>query len=84
MRSIVELLIDARDYARRASEYVKDGGYSAFAADQLRQDAVCFCLVVAGGGLRARGPANAYASSVDPLGRNKGDEKHPGSRVLVN
>lgn len=48
MRSIVELLIDARDYARRASEYVQDGGYSAFAADQLRQDAVCFCLVVAG------------------------------------
>jgi uncharacterized protein with HEPN domain len=48
MRSIVELLIDARDCARRASEYVEDGGYSAFAADQLRQDAVCFCLIVVG------------------------------------
>jgi uncharacterized protein with HEPN domain len=48
MRSIIELLIDARDYARRASEYIKDGGYSAFAADRLRQDAACFCLVVAG------------------------------------
>ncbi len=48
MRSIVELLIDARDGARRASEYVKDGGFSAFAADQLRQDAVCFCLVKVG------------------------------------
>ena len=44
MRSIVELLIDTRDYARRASEYVQDGGYSAFAADPLRQDD----LVVAG------------------------------------
>lgn len=48
MRSIVELLIDARDYARRASDFVKNGGYSAFAADRLRQDAVCFCLVVIG------------------------------------
>lgn len=48
MRSIVELLIDARDFARRASEYVKDGGYSTFAADQLRQDAVCFCLIAVG------------------------------------
>jgi uncharacterized protein with HEPN domain len=48
MRNIVELLIDARDHARRASEYVKVGGHSEFAAARLRQDAVCFCLVVIG------------------------------------
>ncbi len=48
MRSIVEFLIDGRDYARRATGYVTNCGQSAFAADPVRQDAVCFCLVVAG------------------------------------
>jgi uncharacterized protein with HEPN domain len=81
MRSIIELLIDARDYARRASEYVKDGGYSAFAADRLRQDAVCFCLVVAGEACGQAAKQMLNAPTRNSLGRDKGDEKHSGSRV---
>jgi uncharacterized protein with HEPN domain len=48
MRRIVELLADARDHAQRASDYVDAIDYFAFTADQLRRDAVCFCLIAVG------------------------------------
>ena len=46
MRSIPELLADARDHARRATRHVGDLSSADFAADAMRCEAVCFCLVV--------------------------------------
>ncbi len=48
MRSLIECLVDARDYARRAAGYVKGMMLPAFTADAIRRDAVCFCLSILG------------------------------------
>jgi uncharacterized protein with HEPN domain len=48
MRSLIELLADARDHARRAAGYVSGVSPSAFTADAMRREAVCFCLTVVG------------------------------------
>ncbi|HXW24384.1 MAG TPA: HepT-like ribonuclease domain-containing protein [Xanthobacteraceae bacterium] len=48
MRSIPDLLADARDYARRAASYVDRMDFPAFAADTMRRQAVYFCLMVVG------------------------------------
>ena len=48
MRSVAELLADARDHARRATRHVGDLSSADFAADAMRCEAVCFCLVVVG------------------------------------
>ena len=41
-------LANARDYARRGAAHVQDVDAAAFASDQMRKDAVCFCLVIVG------------------------------------
>jgi uncharacterized protein with HEPN domain len=48
MRSIADLLADARDYARQAASYAEGMEFSEFAADSMRRQAVCFCLVIVG------------------------------------
>jgi uncharacterized protein with HEPN domain len=48
MRSIAAFLADARDYARRAADYVRDVDQAVFASDGLMKDAVCFCLLIVG------------------------------------
>jgi uncharacterized protein with HEPN domain len=48
MRTIAAFLSDARDYARRAADHVRDLDTASFASDALRKDAVCFCLLIVG------------------------------------
>jgi uncharacterized protein with HEPN domain len=48
IRPLVELLADASAHARRAAAHVEDIEFAAFAADTMRRQAVCFCLVVVG------------------------------------
>jgi uncharacterized protein with HEPN domain len=48
MRSLAELLADARDHARRAAGYVRDVNFVDFTADAMRLEAVCFSLVLVG------------------------------------
>lgn len=48
MRRLAELLADARDHAQRAADYVEEIDYPTFATDQVRRDAVCYCLIVVG------------------------------------
>jgi uncharacterized protein with HEPN domain len=48
MRLVVQRLADARDYARRAAGYVDGIGLTAFTADTVRREAVCFCLMIVG------------------------------------
>jgi uncharacterized protein with HEPN domain len=48
MRDLTGFLADARDYARRGAGYVRDIDPAAFASDQMRKDAVFFCLVIVG------------------------------------
>jgi uncharacterized protein with HEPN domain len=48
MRDWAGALSDARDYARRCAEYVTGIDRDAFISDQMRWDAVCFCIVVVG------------------------------------
>ena len=48
IRRLVELLADASYYARRAAAYVESIELTEFVTDEMRQEAVCFCLVVVG------------------------------------
>ena|SRR2546428_11938809 len=48
MRDLVARLIDARDYARLSAGYVRGIDVVSFACDQMRKDAVCFCLLIVG------------------------------------
>ncbi len=48
MRSLIDLLADARDHARRAADYVGGVSPAEFTADAMRREAVCFCLLVVG------------------------------------
>jgi uncharacterized protein with HEPN domain len=48
MRLLTDVLADARDHARRAADHVEDIQLSDFAVDELRREAVCFCLIVVG------------------------------------
>jgi uncharacterized protein with HEPN domain len=47
-RLLAELLADASYYARRAGTYVEDIDFVEFAANAMRREAVCFCLIVVG------------------------------------
>ena len=47
-RFLAELLADASYYARRARTYVEDIDFVEFAADEMRREAVCFCLIAVG------------------------------------
>lgn len=48
MRDVADLLADARDHARKAARYVASIDVPTFAADAMRREAVCFCLLVIG------------------------------------
>jgi uncharacterized protein with HEPN domain len=48
MRNIFDLVADAGDYARRAARYVDGLDFHVFVADEMRQQAVYFCLLVVG------------------------------------
>jgi uncharacterized protein with HEPN domain len=48
MRDVADLLADARDHARKAAGYVAGIDVPTFAADAMRREAVCFCLLVIG------------------------------------
>lgn len=48
IRRLVELLADASYYARRAAAYVEGIELTEFVTDEMRREAVCFCLVVVG------------------------------------
>jgi uncharacterized protein with HEPN domain len=46
MPEAIKLLADARDYARRAARFAEGVDHVAFAADEMRMAAGCFCIVV--------------------------------------
>ena len=48
MRSISDLVTDAIDYARRTASYVDGVDFQVFVADEMRRQAVYFCLLVVG------------------------------------
>jgi uncharacterized protein with HEPN domain len=48
MRDLAAFLADARDHARRGAAHVRDIDATSFASDQMRKDAVCFCLAIVG------------------------------------
>lgn len=48
IRHLIELFADASYYARRAGGYVEDIDFGEFAANAMRREAVCFCLIVVG------------------------------------
>jgi uncharacterized protein with HEPN domain len=46
MSRVREFLGDARDFARKAAQFVDGVDYASFAKDEIRKSAVCFCIVV--------------------------------------
>jgi uncharacterized protein with HEPN domain len=46
MPDAAKLLAEARDYARRAARFAEGVDPAAFAADEMRMAAVCFCIIV--------------------------------------
>jgi uncharacterized protein with HEPN domain len=66
MRDAVDLLADARDHARKAASYVAGIGAPTFAADAMRREAVCFCLLVIGEACRQISAAQENLSTEIP------------------
>lgn len=46
MPEAAKLLAETRDFARRAARFAEGVDRAAFAADDMRMAAVCFCIVV--------------------------------------
>jgi uncharacterized protein with HEPN domain len=71
MPTIFELLVDARNHARRAASYA-DVEFSTFASETIRRDAVCFCLIIVGEACNLLRPEIRDANTDVPWERIKG------------
>jgi uncharacterized protein with HEPN domain len=72
MPETINLLADARDYARRAARFAEGVDYAAFAADEMRMAAVCFCIVVIAEACNQLGQQNAVLPDDIPVPQIKG------------
>jgi uncharacterized protein with HEPN domain len=67
-----QLLADARDHARRAARFAEGVDQAAFAADEMRMAAVCFCIVVIAEACSQLGQRNVTLPDDIPVQQIKG------------